>query len=602
MADENGRTTGAGGGGMRSGVSFADRTVIERMDPGTAPPVITPAMIDPFGEAGQTGLRRSAGFVQEEFLAELRGRRGMQIYREMRDNDPVIGAFLFAIGMMIRQVEWKVEPGGDQPEDKAVADFVKGALFQDMSASWQATLTEILSMMPYGWSWLELVYKLRTGEPSGGAAASSRFTDGRVGWRKWAVRAQESLFRWGFDAQGGVQYLEQQPPPTYRVFTIPIDKSLLFRTTTERGNPEGRSILRNAYRSWYFKRRMEEIEAIGVERDLAGMPTLTTPQGLDIWNPADANAVRLKAAAEKLVRSVRRDEQEGVLIPFGWDFKLLSTGGRRNFDTSAIITRYDVRILLTVMADFLLLGHETSGSWALSKDKTDLFSYALSAICDEITTVINRHAIPRLVALNGWALENPPTVVHAEIKAPDLAGVADYVLKLAQAGVSLFPDGGLETALLQLANLPIPDAITRTEGEALVAKADPRRRDALWGAVESLEAEIRRLNPRRGTEGEPTDRPPVIREIPSALDVALKRLTTGAGAGTVTTIHQHRAKVRKEWRRDAAGRVTAIVEVPVQADGTDGPARVLATIERDNRGRIRHVIEDPGEAPTGEEA
>ena len=47
-------------------------------------------------ELGTSGLRRSGGFVHEEFLNQLRGRRGFLVYREMADNDPVIGSILYA--------------------------------------------------------------------------------------------------------------------------------------------------------------------------------------------------------------------------------------------------------------------------------------------------------------------------------------------------------------------------------------------------------------------------------------------------------------------------------------------------------------------------
>ena len=69
-----------------------------------------------FGQAGVTGLRQFSGWVYEEFLPDLQGYRGRQVYREMMDNDPVIGAFLFAVEMLIRRVEWRVDPGDETPE------------------------------------------------------------------------------------------------------------------------------------------------------------------------------------------------------------------------------------------------------------------------------------------------------------------------------------------------------------------------------------------------------------------------------------------------------------------------------------------------------
>ena len=48
-----------------------------------------------------------------------------------------------------------------------------------------------------------------------------------------------------------------------------------------------------------------------------------------------------------------------------YDLKLLSTGGRRQFDTNAIIARYDARIAMSCLADFILLGHDKVGTLAL---------------------------------------------------------------------------------------------------------------------------------------------------------------------------------------------------------------------------------------------
>ena len=62
----------------------------------------------------------------------------------------------------------------------------------------------------------------------------------------------------------------------------------------------------------------------------------------------------------------------------------MSTGGRRQFDTNAIIERYDTRMAMTVLADFIFLGHQSVGSFALSSDKTELFSMAIGAYLDII--------------------------------------------------------------------------------------------------------------------------------------------------------------------------------------------------------------------------
>ncbi len=404
-----------------------------------------------FSEIGVTGLQRFGRDVHEEFLRELQGMRGMKIYREMSNNDAVIGALLFAFQYLARQVTWRMEPASEEEADKAKAEFIWDAL-NDMSFSFVDTLSEIFSMLTFGWSWFEVVFKRRQGDQRD-PSRRSKFNDNKIGWRKWGIRAQETLWGWEFDEDGGIQAMIQVAAPDFQQHIIPIQKSLLFRTSTHKNNPEGFSMLRRAYRSWFFKKRIEEIEGIGIERDLAGLPQLIPPEGVDLFNPNDAQAAALLLRAERMVRNIRRDEQEGIVLPHGWEVKLLSTGGRRQFDTNAIIGRYDQRIAMSVLADFILVGHERVGSFALSESKTHLFAVALGSFLDIIAEVINVHAIPQLLRLNGESVENPPELVHGDVEDPDLAAIGTFVTQLSQAGIDL-SDDSMERHLRQVANFP----------------------------------------------------------------------------------------------------------------------------------------------------
>lgn len=412
-------------------------------------------------EIGRTGLERFGGHVYEEFLPDLTGTRAVKVYREMSENDPVVGAFLFAIDMLMRNVSWTVRPYSQRQEDLEAADFLKSCM-EDMSMTWEDTISEILSMLVYGWSYHEIVYKIRAGD-SLDPSRRSRFADGRIGWRKLPIRAQESLYEWIFDEAGGIRGMVQQAPPDYELRTIPIEKALLFRTRAHKGNPEGRSILRNAYRAWYFKRHIEEIEGIGIERDLAGLPVAWVPPKLLSPNATPAERMLLEEI-KRIIVNVRRDEQEGVIFPLMfddnnnkvYDFTLLSTGGQRQFNTDSIVARYDQRIAMTVMADFILLGHENVGSFALSSSKTNLFAVALGAWLQSIAGVFNRHAVPRLFELNGYRLEALPQLEPGDIEVPDLQELGAYIQSLAGAGMPLFPDQALETYLRQVAGLPAP--------------------------------------------------------------------------------------------------------------------------------------------------
>ena len=401
-------------------------------------------------ELGSTGLQQSGGVIREELLQILQGSRGKRIYREMSENDAIVGAFLFAVEQMIRQVTWKVVPGDAGGAE--VALFVDSCR-EDMTETWAETITEVLSMLVFGYQVSEVVFKKRNG-PSRDPLTYSRYTDGRIGWRSLAPRAQETLTKWEFAPEGGQVLGVHQTTTTGTNVYIPADKYLLFRTKTRKGNPEGFSILRNAYRSWYFKKRFEEIEGIGVERDLAGLPTLTAPEGMDLWNTANPRASEQRAVAETLIRSIRRDEQEGVLLPFGWDLKLLSTGGARAANTTEIINRYDQRIAMTVLADFILLGHSGKfGSFALSKTKTSAFVMSLYGYLNMIRDVFNRYAIPRLLEINGLPLDFPPKLDYGDVDAPNLNELGNFIRNITGSEYVMATPLLLRT-LLQAAGLP----------------------------------------------------------------------------------------------------------------------------------------------------
>ena len=415
-----------------------------------------------FKEYGQTGLFRfNTGWIYEEFLSELQGRRGIEVYKEMAENDDVIGAILFATEMLMRQCKWSIQNAGNTQEDLAAAEFVRSCM-NDMEETWSDFISEVLSFLTYGWSYHEIVYKRRMGNTQN-PETRSKYSDGLIGWRKLPIRSQDTLWEWKYDERDNLIGLVQCAPPQYEQVFIPLEKALHFKTKSRKGNPEGRSILRNSYRNWYFKRRIQEIEGIGIERDLAGLPVLVAPEGVDIWSDEYREEL---AKAENIVRSVRRDEREGIVLSNGWQFTLTSTGGRRQFDTNQIIERYDTRMAMTVLADFVLLGHQAVGSFALSSDKTELFSVALGAFLDLICETFNNQAIPRLININGKCfagITDYPILVHGDIETQDLAQLGEFVSKMVGIG-AITPDGNMEDYLRLAANLPERDTSTAYMG------------------------------------------------------------------------------------------------------------------------------------------
>jgi hypothetical protein len=421
----------------------------------------------PLTEIGSTGLKRAAGYVDEEFLPALRGRKAIKVYQEMSLNDPMVGSLLFAITELLRQVEFRVEASDNTPEATEAKDFVESCM-DDMSHTWGDMLSDILSCLVYGWSWHEIVYKKRIGPWEKDPKKRSKYTDGKIGWRKIVIRSQETMHRWIFDEDGGIKGMVQLAPPDYGSKIIPIERSLLFRTNTAKGNPEGVSLLRTAYRPWFFKKRLEEFEAIGVERDLAGMPVARIPASYMDAQPGTKER-KVFDAFKKMVSNVRRDEHEGLVLPTQYDrntkqplfdFELLSAGGSRTFDTNALIGRYEQRILMSALADFILVGHEGQGSYALHTDKSGIFRSAMNHIAQMVADTFNRHAIPRLFDLNGERLEELPKLVPNDVDPPNLTELSSFMTSMGGLGMEWFPDADLEEFLRQAARLPdMPDEL-----------------------------------------------------------------------------------------------------------------------------------------------
>lgn len=410
---------------------------------------------------GSTGLRAYGGYVTEEFLPELRFQQGARKYREMADNDPIVGAVLFAVTMLIRQAKWRVQAKDDTAEAEEAKAFFESVM-DDMATPWSDVMAEICTMFIYGYAPLEIIWQRRDGKAGEEGKHTSKHDDGHIGLRLLSLRSQHTIIRWDIDLDDGNIMGVWQQPIDRSMVCIPAEKMLLFRTTSERSNPEGRSLLRNAYRPWFFKKRIEEIEGVGLERDLAGLPVAMIPSNY-FDASADGQERAVLAAWQTMVKNVRRDQQEGILIPSDrdasgnllFDFKLMSTGGARQFDTTKVIDRYNRAIATSVLADFIFLGQQSVGSFALSSDKTSLFATAMGAFMTNIAETINRSLIPRLWKLNGMDPELMPKLVPGDLETPNLGELGEFIQTLAGSGAQLFPDRELENHLREIAGLPL---------------------------------------------------------------------------------------------------------------------------------------------------
>ena len=404
-------------------------------------------------DVGGQGFKRYNGVVAEEFHANLRGKLGMRVYREMLDNDPLLGGAFRGMGLLIRQADWPVKCAdvkkavdaghGDEKTLEAEANRWKDRLEEcmyDMDVPWRQVIGEMLTAFPYGFCLMWIKYKLRRGDNES-KLLNSQYDDGLWGWRSIEIRKQDTIEQWVYaDDDETLIGAEQVAPPRYKRVTLPMERMVHVRFDTASGSPE-KSGFRNSYRSYYFGNRKEEVEGTGTERDLSGYPVAFVPKEM-LSAGADASQRAQVTMFRDMVRKVKRDELEGMVYPHPknhdgsescYDFKLLSSGGSRAINLNESIVRDRVAKLIPLMWEFAMLGSMPNGSKALSSDKTDLVSVALGGMMDIMAETLNLSLVRKWCRLNSVPRWLWPEITHGDIEKEN---VLEWVQSLAAAASS----------------------------------------------------------------------------------------------------------------------------------------------------------------------
>ena len=108
------------------------------------------------------------------------------------------------------------------------------------------------------------------------------------------------------------------------------------------------------------------------------------------------------------------------------------------------------------------------GSFALSSDKTELFSVAISSFLDVICETFNNQGIPALIDINGDyfnGITDYPKMTHGEIEDVDVKAAGQFIKDMTGIGV-IVPDDGLEDYVREIGHLPERTTDSRGENPA----------------------------------------------------------------------------------------------------------------------------------------
>lgn len=381
-------------------------------------------------EVGRSGTNIFKGIINEEYVSDLSGSRAMKTYDEMRKSDATVKAALGAVQLPIRRAKWFVNPASEEDIDREIADFISSALFEYQGLAWDDFLRQALLSTAYGVMVFEKVFDVRTvnGRPM-------------IVWKKFAPRLPNTITAWELsDGSEGIKQTTLQGGEA----EIPLEKLLVFNNEKEGDNWWGIALLRPAYKHWYIKTNLEKIDAIAHERQGLGVPSVEL----------DDNASEADVLQAETILSNMRAHEKGYLIErknMKVEFKDMKSSSTK--DPARAIDYHNRQITLAVLAQFLMLGSGASGSYALSKDHSELFLQALEAVASSIADVINKYAIPQLVDLNYDNVSIYPKLDFAGISRTDVDALSVAYQRLVQSG-GIKPIEADEVYLRKIMGLP----------------------------------------------------------------------------------------------------------------------------------------------------
>lgn len=148
---------------------------------------------------------------------------------------------------------------------------------------------------------------------------------------------------------------------------------------------------------------------------------------------------------QTVVRNITANEQAGLIMPKFVDpdtktdmftFELIgsSGGGSKQYDTDAVLKRYDHRILMSFLADVMILGGDASGSYSLASSKETAIIKMVKMLFDQILEEINKDLIPHTFRLNGWDDNEFPTIGLADIEEDSLDELGKFIQRVVTSG------------------------------------------------------------------------------------------------------------------------------------------------------------------------
>lgn len=378
-------------------------------------------------ELGRTGMSRWSSFAREEYNPELRDRLGLIKYDRMRRGDGSVRSSLRVMKAPILGATWFMQPFDETESSRKEAQFLWNCIMKYPTYTWIQMLWEQLLMLDFGYYMFEKVYEFK--EVDG---------EQRVVYKKLAPRHPLDVVDWKFDSNGGpkaVEMYEEDP------VIIPIEKLAVFTFDGESGDIRGISVLRSAYKHWYFKENLYKIDAIQKERHGIGIPVIKLPPGFK------DNDKRL---AQELGMNLRTNEKAHVVLPPNFELMFAKLEGQR-VDALASVKHHTEMVFQNVLAQAIYAAAEGD-----AQSMMDLFYKSVRYIADLSRGVFNKYCIPYLTQAN-FGHDRYPELKVRRLGDTAEARTISFALRNLVGSSIIQPDDDLEDWSREIVDAPRRD-------------------------------------------------------------------------------------------------------------------------------------------------
>lgn len=418
--------------------------------------------LNPTQTKGAPGNPVIGGYIMtDERNAKLKGTAKYKTYSDLLANVSIVAAGVRYFLNLVSKAEWKVSPADESDEAQRFADIITKQM-KGMDTSWPRVVRRAAMYRFYGFSVQEWTAVEK---------------DGDLLFKDIAPRPQVTIERWDTDTTGEVVGIVQTSSTDFQEIYLPRKKTIYVVDDSLNDSPEGLGLFRHIVESCDRLTRYEQLEGYGFESDLRGIPVGRAPfaalaDGVETGLMTQEEMTRAIEPISSFVSNHIKNPALGILLDSityqdegdagsfsnipQWSIDLLKGSATSFSDVAVAIERVNREIARTLGVEGLLLGESTSGSHALSKDKSLNFALIVDSTLTELVDTFQKDMVERLFEINGWPEDMMPKFNTEAIQHRDITQITQAIKDLSSAGALITSNDPAVAEIYEMLGLTVP--------------------------------------------------------------------------------------------------------------------------------------------------